>query len=38
MATIEIPEGSAFGLDNLPYGVFETPGAPPGSGLVSATA
>jgi fumarylacetoacetase len=29
VTTIEIPEGSAFGLDNLPYGVFETPGAAP---------
>jgi fumarylacetoacetase len=26
VTTIEIPEGSGFGLDNLPYGVFEAPG------------
>ena len=29
MTTIEIPVRSAFGLDNLPYGVFELPGAAP---------
>ena len=29
MTTIEIPDGSAFGLDNLPYCVFEAPGAAP---------
>jgi fumarylacetoacetase len=29
VTTIEIPEGSAFGLDNLPYGVFEPPGLAP---------
>lgn len=26
MTTIDIPDGSLFGLDNLPYGVFSTPG------------
>jgi fumarylacetoacetase len=29
VTTIEIPQGSAFGLDNLPYGVFEAPGVAP---------
>ncbi|WP_197322101.1 fumarylacetoacetase [Saccharomonospora sp. NB11] len=28
MTAIEIPDGSLFGLNNLPYGVFSTPGAP----------
>lgn len=30
---IDIPEGSLFGLDNLPYGVFEAPGAAPRIGV-----
>jgi fumarylacetoacetase len=29
MTTINIPEGSLFGLANLPYGVFSTPDAAP---------
>jgi fumarylacetoacetase len=33
VTTIEIPEGSAFGLDNLPYGVFETRGVAPRVGI-----
>jgi fumarylacetoacetase len=33
VTTIEIPQGSAFGLDNLPYGVFESPGGPPRAGV-----
>ena len=33
MTTIEIPVRSAFGLDNLPYGVFELPGAAPRVGI-----
>jgi len=33
VTTIEIPAGSAFGLDNLPYGVFEVPGAVPRVGV-----
>lgn len=33
MSTISIPEGSLFGLDNLPYGVFSTPGAGPRVGV-----
>ncbi|MBX6387452.1 MAG: fumarylacetoacetase [Frankia sp.] len=28
MSPIEVPADSPFGLDNLPYGVFSTPGAP----------
>ena len=28
MNAIEIPEGSLFGLDNLPYGVFSAGGGP----------
>ena len=28
MTLIEIPDGSLFGLDNLPYGVFSRPGRP----------
>jgi len=30
---IEIPEDSLFGVANLPYGVFSTPGAPPRVGV-----
>ncbi len=33
MTTIEIPDGSLFGLDNLPYGVFSTPGTAPRVGV-----
>ncbi|MBB3051129.1 fumarylacetoacetase [Prauserella isguenensis] len=33
MTTIAIPEGSLFGLDNLPYGVFSTPGTDPRVGV-----
>ncbi|MDQ0376191.1 fumarylacetoacetase [Amycolatopsis thermophila] len=33
MTTIDIPEGSLFGLDNLPYGVFSTPGTAPRVGV-----
>ena len=29
VSTVEIPEGSLFGLDNLPYGVFAAGGASP---------
>ncbi|EOM76989.1 fumarylacetoacetase [Rhodococcus rhodnii] len=33
MTTIDIPEGSLFGIDNLPYGVFEADGAAPRVGV-----
>jgi fumarylacetoacetase len=33
MSAIEIPDGSPFGLDNLPYGVFTVGGAPPRVGV-----
>ncbi|GAA3722139.1 fumarylacetoacetase [Spinactinospora alkalitolerans] len=33
MTTLTIPDGSLFGLDNLPYGVFSTPGAAPRVGV-----
>ena len=33
MSVIEIPGGSPFGLDNLPYGVFSAGGAPPRVGV-----
>ena len=33
MSVIEIPDGSPFGLDNLPYGVFSVGGAPPRVGV-----
>ncbi|XVQ10616.1 fumarylacetoacetase [Spirillospora sp. CA-255316] len=33
MTTIPIPEGSPFGLANLPYGVFSAPGAAPRVGV-----
>src|SRR5690606_22888901 len=33
MTTIEIPDGSLFGVDNLPYGVFSTPGTAPRVGV-----
>ena len=33
MTRIEIPEDSLFGVANLPYGVFSTPGAPPRVGV-----
>src|SRR5580692_604198 len=33
MSTIDIPEGSLFGLDNLPYGVFSAGGGAPRAGM-----
>src|SRR5215212_2080502 len=33
MTTIDIPDDSQFGTDNLPYGVFSTPGTPPRVGV-----
>ena len=33
MSAIEIPDGSLFGLDNLPYGVFAAGGAAPRAGV-----
>jgi fumarylacetoacetase len=33
MGVIEVPEGSAFGLDNLPYGVFSVGGSTPRVGV-----
>jgi fumarylacetoacetase len=33
MSRVEVPRGSAFGLDNLPYGVFSVPGAAPRVGV-----
>ncbi|TDC48587.1 fumarylacetoacetase, partial [Actinomadura sp. KC345] len=33
MTRIDIPEDSLFGLGNLPYGVFSTPGTPPRAGV-----
>ncbi|NIH81496.1 fumarylacetoacetase [Amycolatopsis viridis] len=33
MTTIDIPEGSLYGLGNLPYGVFATPGTAPRVGV-----
>ncbi|QXJ22703.1 fumarylacetoacetase [Actinomadura graeca] len=33
MTRISIPEGSPFGLSNLPYGVFSTPGTAPRVGV-----
>ena len=33
MSAIEIPQGSLFGLDNLPYGVFAAGGAAPRAGV-----
>ncbi|GAB3289242.1 fumarylacetoacetase [Parasphingorhabdus pacifica] len=33
MTKIDIPEGSLFGIDNLPYGVFSTPGTAPRVGV-----
>ncbi|GHE92188.1 putative fumarylacetoacetase [Amycolatopsis deserti] len=33
MTTIDIPEGSLFGLDNLPYGVFSPRGSAPRVGV-----
>ncbi|MFC4003584.1 fumarylacetoacetase [Prauserella oleivorans] len=33
MTRIDIPEGSLFGLANLPYGVFSTPGTAPRVGV-----
>ncbi|MFI6309222.1 fumarylacetoacetase [Nocardia fusca] len=33
MTVIDIPADSPFGLDNLPYGVFSTPGAAPRVGV-----
>jgi fumarylacetoacetase len=33
MTVLEIPDGSPFGRDNLPYGVFSTAGRPPRVGV-----
>ncbi|MDG3014840.1 fumarylacetoacetase [Speluncibacter jeojiensis] len=33
MTAVDIPAGSPFGLDNLPYGVFSTPGTAPRVGV-----
>ena len=33
MTAIEIPDGTPFGLDNLPYGVFSAAGGPPRVGV-----
>ena len=33
MSAIEVPEGSLFGLDNLPYGVFAAGGGAPRAGV-----
>ncbi|MGH3387621.1 MAG: fumarylacetoacetase, partial [Actinomadura sp.] len=33
MTTIDIPEGSLFGLANLPYGIFSAPGSAPRAGV-----
>ena len=33
MTAIDIPDGSPFGPDNLPYGVFSTPGTAPRVGV-----
>src|ERR1700722_9522065 len=33
MSVIEIPDGSPFGLDKLPYGVFSAGGRPPRVGV-----
>jgi fumarylacetoacetase len=33
MSAIEIPQGSLFGLDNLPYGIFAAGGAAPRAGV-----
>ena len=33
MSTIDIPDGSPFGTNNLPYGVFSTPGTAPRIGV-----
>jgi fumarylacetoacetase len=33
VTAIAIPDGSPFGTDNLPYGVFSTPGRPPRVGV-----
>ncbi len=33
MSVIEIPEGSLFGLDNLPFGIFAAGGAAPRAGV-----
>ncbi|WP_026402695.1 fumarylacetoacetase [Actinomadura rifamycini] len=33
MTRIEVPDGSPFGLANLPYGVFSTPGTAPRVGV-----
>jgi fumarylacetoacetase len=33
VTAIAIPDGSPFGTDNLPYGVFSTPGTPPRVGV-----
>jgi fumarylacetoacetase len=33
LSAIEIPEGSLFGLDNLPYGIFAAGGAAPRAGV-----
>ncbi|TVZ90386.1 fumarylacetoacetase [Streptomyces sp. BK340] len=33
MTAVDVPEGSPFGLDNLPYGVFSTPRSAPRIGV-----
>jgi fumarylacetoacetase len=33
LSAVEIPEGSLFGLDNLPYGIFAPRGAAPRAGV-----
>ena len=33
MTALEIPDGSPFGVDDLPYGVFSTAGTPPRIGV-----
>jgi fumarylacetoacetase len=30
---LDLPDDTGFGLDNLPYGVFSTPGTPPRTGV-----
>ena len=33
MTWLDLPAGTGFGLDNLPYGVFSTPGTAPRTGV-----
>ena len=33
MSWLDLPPGTGFGLDNLPYGVFSTPGTGPRTGV-----